>query len=92
MKGRIKGRNATFDDYERFFETQHLQKFSPTEVQFVNPSSGPEYCRNCYHWFINQASGWTPCEIMHLPGRKPVPGGARCKFFTSDGKHYPLLR
>ena len=90
-KGRLKGSPADFDDYEEFLHTSHLQKFSAKEVGFVDPSPSQEHCHTCYHWFINQASGWTPCEIMTLGNKTPVPGSGVCRFFTGNGKSYPLL-
>lgn len=91
MRGRLKGREAVFTDYERFFEQEALHKFSASEVGFQSPAHRMEHCGGCYHWFTNPASGWTPCEIMRLGGRQPVPSGGVCRFFTHDGKTYPLL-
>lgn len=82
---------AKFSDYERYFEREHIHKFTPVQVGFVNPSPYQEKCHGCRHWFINQVSGWTPCEIMRLPRSQPVPGSGTCRFQTKDGKHYPLL-
>jgi hypothetical protein len=89
--GRLGGRPASFADYEKFFRAEALHKFSPAEVGFQNPSKGQRHCSGCYHWFINQASGWTPCEIMHRPRTQPVPGDAVCRFWTGDGKTCPLV-
>lgn len=91
-KGRLKGRDAQFADYVRYFEQEQIHKFSGSEVRFTNP--GPDkahICAKCYHWFNNPASGWTPCEIMRLGQKTPVPGSGACKFMTPDGKSYPLL-
>lgn len=91
--GRNLGKTATFADYERYFKTEHLHKFSPEEVGFVEHCgmAGRGFsCSGCRHWFINQVSGWTPCEIM-TRGKLPVPGGAICRFWTNDGKRYPLV-
>lgn len=90
-RGRLKGKPADFNEYERFFEAEHLHKFSAKEVGFVNPSPVQEQCHGCYHWFINQASGWTPCEIMSLGPKQAVPGSGVCRFFTGNGKTYPVL-
>lgn len=91
-RGRLKGRIADFDDYQRYFEAEQLHKFSGTEVGFVDPAPNPrQSCRDCYHWFINQVSGWTPCEIMRLGLKTPVPASGACRFQTGDGKTYPLL-
>lgn len=89
--GRIGGRPAGFPEYEKFFKAEQLHKFSPTEVGFHDESKVAGHCRDCYHWFVNQVSGWTPCEIMHRPGHQAVPAGGVCRFFTPDGKTYPLL-
>lgn len=92
MRGRLKGKTAGFEDYKRYFDAEQIHKFSGTEVGFVDPAHNPhESCRHCYHWFINQVSGWTPCEIMRLPNHQAVPGSGVCRFFTGDGKTYPLL-
>ena len=91
-KGRLKGRAAKFSDYERYFKGEQLHKFTPVEVGFENPGTvRGRLCVHCYHWFNNPASGWTPCEIMSLGPRTPVPGSGACKFMTPDGKTYPLL-
>lgn len=91
-KGRLKGRAAKFSDYERYFEQEQIHKFSGAEVGFRNPSPDPKArCQDCFHWFTNAASGWTPCEIMTLGPKTPVPGSGACKFMTPDGKTYPLL-
>lgn len=90
-KGRMKGKFATFEDYKRFFDTEHLRKFSPAEVGFQNPSAVQHFCRDCYHWFVNQVSGWTPCEIMTLGQKKAVPSSGVCRFWTNNGKTYPLV-
>jgi hypothetical protein len=90
-RGRLKGRRARFSDYERLFETEHLFKFSGAEVGFMAISPESEQCKTCIHWFINQVSGWTPCEIMSLGKHHPVPAAGICRFWNQDGKHYPLL-
>ena len=91
-RGRLKGRTAKFDDYRRYFDAEQINKFSGTEVGFVNPSPERQHhCGGCFHWFTNPASGWTPCEIMRLGPKTPVPPSGACRFQTSDGKTYPLL-
>lgn len=90
MKGRLKGRTASFDDYERFFDAEQIHKFSGSEVGFQDPSSVSEKCHGCIHWFLNQVSGWTACEIMSLK-KQPVPSSGVCRFWSKDGRKYPLL-
>lgn len=89
--GRVHGRKADFDDYQELFATEHLHKFSPEEVGYVEPSPYKEKCIGCLHLFHNRVSGWTPCEIMSIGNNTPVAAGATCRFQTRDGKHYPLL-
>lgn len=88
--GRIQGRQATLEDYDRIFETEHLHKFSGPEVGFVARSPVQQHCGDCIHWFENPYSGWTPCEIMSLG--KPVPAAGACRFWNQGNKSYPLLR
>ena len=90
--GRIGGRTASFSDYERLFSTEHLAKFSAAEVGFADPSPVAQSCGGCVHWFVNQVTHWTPCEIMRLSEGNPVPASGVCRFQTHDGRNYPVLK
>lgn len=91
QSGRIGGRRAGFKEYEALFKSEHVHKFSASEVGFAERSPVAERCEGCVHWFVNPQSGWTPCEIMHRANNKPVPAGAVCRFWNQNGRGYPLL-
>lgn len=77
-------------DYDRFFATEQIHKFSAEEVGFHRSRAEP-ICEACAHWFINPSSGWTACEIMSL-GKRPVPADGVCRFWNQSKRQYPLLQ
>lgn len=94
ITGRLDGKKATRADYEALFDPcERPHKFSAEEVGFVIPTNGKRTysCFDCRHWFTNRASGRLVCEIMRLPGEKPVPASGVCRFWNVDGK-FPLLK
>lgn len=93
ITGLLGGADATFEDYERLFNTdERPEKFSAREAGFLGPARrGMPTCGSCIHWFMNPQTKRTVCEVVRLPHEANIRASSTCRFETEDGRTYPLL-
>jgi hypothetical protein len=77
-------------EYEALLEDRP-DKFGPDEVGYMEESESPEVCCSCIHFFTNPTRMTNVCEVLRLEDDSNIPPLARCRFWTTDGSHYPLL-
>jgi hypothetical protein len=85
---------VSLNDYRKLLE-ERPRKFTAEEVEYNKDAEGKnEICFKCLHYFRRTIDDFGVCEIFRseetdVDGVKP---DATCRFFTHDGKLFPLYK
>lgn len=83
--------NATMDDYEELMNMAPM-KFDAKASSYHKAKGNEPRCDECLHWFEREVDQYHVCEIVRPVPEEEIMAEWTCKFYTADGKKFPLYK